>query len=162
MRGRAYEIVVFRDRPEVRRLVEELLGDRFSASATAGFVDAGIWPVGAADPAYRPDALAAAERDLLARAIAAGSFRVDATDLLPEPVERRFARAILAFLERGAFGLRQELREIEAAWPAGSMTWSGLSDRWRRAVRPLIGSRARSGGARRRDGPGRANGRGAR
>ncbi|MCU0506671.1 MAG: extracellular solute-binding protein, partial [Chloroflexi bacterium] len=117
MRGRAYEIVVFRDRPEVRRLVEELLGDRFSASATAGFVDAGVWPVGAADPAYRPDALAAAERDLLARAIAAGSFRVDATDLLPEPVERRFARAIVAFLERGAFGLREELREIVAAWP---------------------------------------------
>ena len=117
LRGRSYEIVVFRDRPEVRRLVEELLGDPFAASATAGFVDAGLWPVGPVDPAYRPDTLAATERDLLARAIAEGSFRVDATDLLPDPVERRFASAILAFVDHGAIGLRQELREIGAAWP---------------------------------------------
>ena len=120
LRGRAYEIVVFRDRPEVRRLVEELLGDRFAASATARFVDAGLWPVGATDPAHRPDPLAAAERDLLVRAIADGSLRVDATDLLPDPVERRFASAILAYLDHGAIGLQQELRAIQNAWPSGS------------------------------------------
>jgi alpha-glucoside transport system substrate-binding protein len=117
MRGRAYEIVVFRDRPEVRRLLDELLGDRFAASATVGLVDAGLWPVGPADPAYRPDALAAAERELLARAIVEGSLRVDATDLLPDPVERRFASAILAILDHGTIGLYQELREIQDAWP---------------------------------------------
>jgi DNA-binding SARP family transcriptional activator/ABC-type glycerol-3-phosphate transport system substrate-binding protein len=117
LRGRVFEIVVFRDRPEVRRLLDLLLSDRFAAAATASLVPVGLWPVAAGDPAFDPVPVAAAERDLLARALAGGSFRVDASDLFPAAVDARFSEGILRFLARRALGPDDALRFIQAAWP---------------------------------------------
>ncbi len=116
LRGRVFEIVVFRDRPEVRRLLDFLLGEQFAAAATATLVPVGLWPVAAGDPAFDTIPVAAAERDLLARALAGGSFRVDASDLFPAVVDARFSEGILRFLARRALGPNDALVFIQSAW----------------------------------------------
>ena len=90
LRGRVFEIVVFRDRPEVRRLLDFLLSDRLAVAATATLVPVGLWPVAAGDPALGPDAVVAAERDLLARALA-GQILPAASATRPLPALRRCA-----------------------------------------------------------------------
>jgi alpha-glucoside transport system substrate-binding protein len=116
-RGRVYQLVVFRDRPEVRRLLTLLLGDELATADTAALVEAGLWPVGPADAAFGPSAVATQERDILERALADGSFRVDASDLVPHEVAARFADSMREFASRGLVGLPQVLREIQDAWP---------------------------------------------
>jgi hypothetical protein len=51
------------------------------------------------------------------RALAAGSFRVDASDLLPAAVDARFPEGILLYLGKRALGPQDALRYIQAAWP---------------------------------------------
>jgi hypothetical protein len=116
-RGRVFEVVVFRDRPEVRRLLDRLLGDELAIAMTKALAPVGLWPVATSDPAFDADPVAALERDLIADALAAGSFRVDASDLFPAAVDARFSEGILLFLARRAFGPDAALQFIQAAWP---------------------------------------------
>jgi alpha-glucoside transport system substrate-binding protein len=116
-RGRVYQLVVFRDRPEVRRVLALLLGDELATTGTAALVEAGLWPVALADAAFDRSAVATRERDILERTLADGSFRVDASDLVPHEVAERFSDSMREFASRGLVGLPQVLREIQDAWP---------------------------------------------
>ena len=113
VRGRAFSVVVFHDRPEVRRFVEVLLDDRFAAAATSSFARAGIWPTGRADPAVRLDEVAGRESERLRGALRAGTFRVAASDLMPTPLAAALAQGTVTYLTWGQISLSRVLGDIE-------------------------------------------------
>lgn len=121
LRGRAYMIVVFRDRPEVRAFVDSLLGDDPTGARAAAMIAAGVWPVMPANRAGPLDDVSRGEEALLRRALDDGSFRVSAMDLLPGTVATAFSQQLLAYLgsERPEL-LGQALSNIDAAWPRPS------------------------------------------
>ena len=116
LRGRAFSVVVFRDRPEVRRFVESLVGDDFAAELNASLLPAGIWPVRSLAAEGRPDGLAGQERELLGRALRAGTFHISAADLLPKPVAAAYELGMVHYLSGGPISLSQVLTDIEASW----------------------------------------------
>jgi alpha-glucoside transport system substrate-binding protein len=112
VRGRAYAVVVFHDRPEVRRFVDALLGDAFVSPRATAFVAAGLRSVGlgAATPtndATEPDG------HLLLSALRSGSFRVAASDLMPAKVAEAFAQGTVSYLAGGPLSLNGVLGEIQ-------------------------------------------------
>ena len=115
VRGRSYSVVVFHDRPEVRRFVGGLLRSEPSAVA-ASLVPGGIWPVGYDDPAARLDDVSAAEAALLAGAIRAGTFRVSASDLMPARVATAFASGAVQYMTWGQSSVRQVFEDIQRSW----------------------------------------------
>ena len=112
VRGRAYTVVVFHDRPEVRRFVDALLGDAFADPRAAVFVPAGLWPIGpgAAIPTSRT---AEPDGQLLLGALRSGSFRVAASDLMPATVAEAFADGTVSYLAGGPLSLNGVLGEIQ-------------------------------------------------
>jgi DNA-binding SARP family transcriptional activator/ABC-type glycerol-3-phosphate transport system substrate-binding protein len=102
VRGRVFSVVVFHDRPEVRRLVTRLLSDSFAAEVTASLVGAGIWPVAPTDPAFAPNAAAVVEMEALRSALRGGTFRVAASDLMPAAVADAFAQGVGTYLKWGS------------------------------------------------------------
>jgi DNA-binding SARP family transcriptional activator/ABC-type glycerol-3-phosphate transport system substrate-binding protein len=113
VRGRAFTVVVFHDRPEVRRFVGLLLGDQFAATATTSFAPAGIWPTGPPDPAVRLDEVTGREGERLRSAVRAGTFRVAASDLMPTRLAAAFAQATLTYLTWGDVSLNGVLGDLE-------------------------------------------------
>ncbi len=113
VRGRAFTVVVFHDRPEVRRFVDLLLDDQFAAAATTALVPAGIWPTGPTDPAVRLDEVTGREGERLRSALRAATFRVAASDLMPTPLAAAFAQATLTYLTWGEVSLGGVLGDIE-------------------------------------------------
>ena len=113
VRGRALSVVVFHDRPEVRRFVEVLLDDQFAAAATSSLARAGIWPTGRADPAVRLDEVAGRESERLRGALRAGTFRVAASDLMPTPLAAALAQGTVTYLTWGQISLSRVLGDIE-------------------------------------------------
>ena len=113
VRGRAFTLVVFHDRPEVRRFVDLLLDDQFFAAATTSLVPAGIWPTGPPDPAVRLDEVTSLEGERLQIALRAGTFRVAASDLMPTRLAAAFAQATLTYLTWGEVSLSGVLRDLE-------------------------------------------------
>ena len=112
VRGRAYAVVVFHDRPEVRRFVDGLVGAAFATSRSAAFSLAGLCPVGLeivnpASSAAEPDG------QLLLSALRSGSFRVAASDLMPAAVAEAFAQGTVSYLAGGALSLNGVLGEIQ-------------------------------------------------
>lgn len=123
VRGRVFTIVVFHDRPEVRRLVGELLGEDLAGRASQLLVPAGAWPLGQADTvaaaaAAGEDQELRREGDLLRTALRAGTFRVAASDLMPAPVATAFAYGTIRYLVGGDGVLAAVLRDIDRAWRA--------------------------------------------
>ncbi len=118
LRGRAFMIVVFHDRPEVRRFVASLLGGEFAAAAASSFVPAGIWPVESVDSDIRLDEVTRQEGELLGRALRTGTFRVDASDLMPTRVAAAFAQGMVHYLSTGPISLSQVLNDIQDSWPS--------------------------------------------
>ena len=116
VRGRVLTLVVFNDRPEVRRLVGYLLGDERASSASAMLAGAGIWTVGSVAGAVGPDDVTAAEGELLLNALRSGSFRVSASDLMPARVATAFAKGTLDYLTWGPMGLSATLGAIQETW----------------------------------------------
>jgi alpha-glucoside transport system substrate-binding protein len=116
VRGRVFDVVVFRDRPEVRRLVEHLLGEGSGASLAGSLVPAGIWPVAPAGPVATADEGAAAEGKLLRSALDAGTFRVAASDLMPTVVADAFAEGTVRYVADGRLSLASILEEIQRSW----------------------------------------------
>ncbi|MBP1705975.1 MAG: extracellular solute-binding protein family 1, partial [Chloroflexi bacterium] len=113
VRGHAYELVVFRDRPEVRRLIEFLLGGEVASTGTTDLVSAGLWPTGDAAGTAPADPVARAEGGLVREALRAGTFRVDASDLMPPAVAARFERDMLDYVAWGPESLDSVLADIE-------------------------------------------------
>jgi len=114
VRGRILTLVVFHDRPEVRGLVKQLLGDEQAAGAVAELARRGLWLVGADDPGAALDGSTRAEGDLLRTALRSGSFRVSASDLMPARVAEAFAQGTVNALTWGQAG--PILDDIQASW----------------------------------------------
>ena len=93
LRGRAYTLVVLRDRPEVRAFVHYLLGTEFAGRLISEDLGSGLVPLASSGAgATRTDT----ERDmagLVESAVAAGTFLVDASDRMP------MALGVIAFPE---------------------------------------------------------------
>ncbi len=113
VRGRAFSLVIFHDRPEVRRLVEALLGDQVAAAATSSFAGAGIWLAARADPAVGLDEVQGRESELLRAALRAGTFHVAASDLMPTRLAAAFAQGTVTYLTWGQVSLSGVLGDIE-------------------------------------------------
>jgi DNA-binding SARP family transcriptional activator len=109
LRGRAYTLVILRDRPEVRALVRHLLGAEFASRLVTHDTGSGLVPIASQGaPVDRP-AFERISASLVASAIMAGDFRPDASDRMP------WNLGVIAFPESA-------LRVAEA--PAGSPTLS--------------------------------------
>ena len=93
LRGRAYTLVVLRDRPEVRTFVHYLLGTEFAGRLISEDSGSGLVTLASSGAgAMRTDT----ERDmagLVESAVAAGTFLVDASDRMPR------ALGVIAFPE---------------------------------------------------------------
>jgi alpha-glucoside transport system substrate-binding protein len=113
VRGRAFSLVVFHDRPEVRRFVEALLGDQVAAAATSSFARAGIWLAAGVDPALGLDEVQARESALLRAALRAGTFHVAASDLMPTRLAAALAQGTVTYLTWGQVSLGGVLGDIE-------------------------------------------------
>ena len=112
IRGRAFAVVVFHDRPEVRRFVDALLGDAFAGPRAAAFDPAGLWSVGPG-AAMPTSGVAEPDGHLLLSALRAGTFRVAASDLMPATVAEAFARGTVSYLAGGPISLNGVLGEIQ-------------------------------------------------
>ena len=92
MRGRLYSVVVFHDRPEVRRVLDLLVGTlaggngmSSSPSVSATLAAAGLWQVGS-------DTSALPEAGAIGGALRRGLFRVSASDLVSRDASAALAR----------------------------------------------------------------------
>ena len=102
VRGRTFMVVVFHDRPEVRRLVDSLLGDGLAARRSDV-------PGPGRDLADRfpPDSPSARTRSPDRKATCCGApcttgtFRVSASDLMPAPVAAAFSDGVGTYLAYG-------------------------------------------------------------
>jgi alpha-glucoside transport system substrate-binding protein len=113
VRGRAFTVVVFHDRPEVRRFVDLLLDDQFAAAAATSFAPAGIWPTGPPDPAVPLDEVPRSESERLQVALRGGPFRVAASDLMPTRLAAAFEQATVTYLTWGDVSLSGVLGDLE-------------------------------------------------
>ncbi len=116
VRGRVLTLVVFHDRPEVRRLLEFVLGHEGAAPASAELAQAGIWLVGAVVPDAGPDGVTGPEGELLRNAIRSGTFRVSASDLMPASVAAAFRAGTVDLLAWGPGSMRTILDDIQRSW----------------------------------------------
>ncbi|HEX5826706.1 MAG TPA: BTAD domain-containing putative transcriptional regulator [Candidatus Limnocylindrales bacterium] len=112
--GRLYQLVVLRDRPEVREVAQALLERSFADAVSARLAADGILPVRDVPPPA--DTLAASQLARLRSAMEAGTFRVRAIDLFPAPVAASFRVAVGAYLADVKPVLPARLWEIDAAW----------------------------------------------
>jgi alpha-glucoside transport system substrate-binding protein len=108
--------LVFADRPEVREVVRFIASPEFGRDwFTAGdgaFSANGRFDASAYDPSWRRQA------EVLDAALAADTFRVDGSDLLPPEVGTgRFWSAMIRYLEKGPDSLDAILADLEEAWP---------------------------------------------
>ncbi len=111
--GRLYMVVVVHDRPEVRRLVESLLGAPFASAMASGLTGQGIFPVRTV--ALPADGVAAPQAARLRAGLSAGTFRVRAVDLFPEPVAAAFLQGMSEYLTPGTPRLNDALRAVDQA-----------------------------------------------
>ena len=109
VRGHAYTLVVFHDRPEVRRLVTSLLDPASVPTLTAVLATAGIVPLGVEHGAV-PEAVT------LAEAQRAGTFRVALSDLVPPAAAEALAEGVAAYIDDGLVGRDWVLDQIDGAW----------------------------------------------
>ncbi|HUF58496.1 MAG TPA: extracellular solute-binding protein [Actinomycetota bacterium] len=108
-------ITAFSDRPEVRELVRFLLSPDYGAemAETEEFLS----PNRHFDHGHYPPFLRRRAKTLRA-ALAADTFRFDASDLMPPPVgDRVFNDAMMTYLAEGPDSLGRILAELDAAWP---------------------------------------------
>ncbi len=126
LRGHAFLLVVFHDRPEVRRAVAAMLsvppGAVLNSLARAGMWS---WVPGAAD-GPELDATRPLEGERLNAALGDGTFRVATSDLMPRPVSISFTQGMLTYLTGGTTGGR-------TSWSAST----GAGARQRLGVRLL-------------------------
>jgi alpha-glucoside transport system substrate-binding protein len=116
MLGGAILVGAFSDRPEVREVLRFFLGPDFGANMVTG-TGGSMSPNRHFDTANYPPALRRTGEALKA-ALAADSFRMDASDLMPAPVGfDAFFKGMLTYAREGPGSLDRILRDIDAAWP---------------------------------------------
>jgi DNA-binding SARP family transcriptional activator len=94
--GRLFFVVVLHDRPEVRRVVESLLGTPFASALSSRLGDAGLFPV--RDVGVEGAAVLAADATRLRDALGTGGFRVRAVDVLPDQVAAALVNDLGSYL----------------------------------------------------------------
>jgi DNA-binding SARP family transcriptional activator len=113
VRGRVYEVVATHDRPEVRLLVRYLLGGGFVDAAASAFEPEGLSLVGAPDPQHADTSVIGLERDLTLRGLRSGTFRADASDVMPVELRSAFSSGMLTYLARGSYYLEPLLASLD-------------------------------------------------
>ena len=114
--GRVYEVVVLRDRPEIRRIAEALGGNEFATDLARTACDAGIFPFHGAMPAGCVLGPVAGQ---LRTAISEGTFRARAVDTMPGDVGPSFESDVAEYLRASSItGVDSSLRGFSAdgAW----------------------------------------------
>ena len=129
LRGRAFMLVVFHDRPEVRRAVGAIVSVP-PAAVLDSLARAGMWsavPGAAEGPGL--DDTRTLESERLHAALGDGTFRVAASDLMPTPVSIAFTQGMLTYLTWGDARLEDVLVGIDqgrnAATSGGASVGSG-------------------------------------
>ena len=119
LRGRLYSVVVFHDRPEVRRVLAGLMGTTAAAAGVLadGLTSAGLWPIGAGVTGL-PEAGA------ITVALQHQRFRVSVTDLVPRAASTAFGHAVAQLVASTAVDAAARARElgwliaqVQASWP---------------------------------------------
>jgi alpha-glucoside transport system substrate-binding protein len=116
MLGGGSMVAAFADRPEVRTLVQYFLGSQFGAEWAARgteFISSNRrFDLENYPPFWRRQA------EVLYAALAADTFRFDASDLMPPEIgEGLFWEAMMTYLQEGPGSLDRILAELDAAWP---------------------------------------------
>jgi alpha-glucoside transport system substrate-binding protein len=109
-------VSAFADRPEIREFVRFLLSPAYGtewAGHGMGFISANRrFELDNYPPFWRRQA------ELIAKALAADTFRFDASDLMPPEVgQDLFWDAMVRYLDEGPGSLDAILSELDAAWP---------------------------------------------
>jgi len=109
-------VAAFADRPEVREVVRFLLGPDFGAELTDEATGLLL-----ANRRFDLDNYTPFERrraELLHTALAADTYRFDASDLMPAEIGAdRFWDAMVTYVAEGPDSLDRILTELDAAWP---------------------------------------------
>jgi alpha-glucoside transport system substrate-binding protein len=113
--GRLYMVVVVHDRPEVRRLVESLLGSPFASAMASGLAGDGIFTI---RRSALPAGGIAAEAERLRTGLDLGTFRVRAVDLLPGRVAAGFMGDLTAYLQVGVQSTAMRGFSADEEWAA--------------------------------------------
>ena len=113
-------VASFADRPEVREVIRLLLSPEHGAG-WAG-LGATLSPSRRFDPSsFRPGAWGSfwrTQADLLRTALDEGTFRFDASDLMPSEIGGdAFWKAMLKYAKEGPGSLDEILADLDAAWP---------------------------------------------
>jgi alpha-glucoside transport system substrate-binding protein len=108
-------MAVFSDRPEVRAVVEYLLGPRYGTGLveSTAFISANRrFDLANYAPFERGQA------ELINAALADDAFRFDASDLMPPPIgDDLFWAAMMTYATEGPERLDAILAELDVAWP---------------------------------------------
>jgi alpha-glucoside transport system substrate-binding protein len=115
--GGGMMVAAFSDRPEVREAVRFLLSAEYGAQRAAlgdGYIPANL--------NFELDTFPAQfdrhEAEMIRHALAADTFRFDASDLMPPEIGTDlFWRSMMRYLEEGPASLAAILAELDAAWP---------------------------------------------
>lgn len=122
--GRLYMIVVLHDRPEVRRLVETLLGADFASGMATRLDDVGVFPIRQAPLAV--GGVLADQAGRLRAALGSGTFRVRAADLFPETVASAFLQGMSEGLTPISPGWDETLTPLANALWQADLAWAGV------------------------------------
>jgi alpha-glucoside transport system substrate-binding protein len=111
--------VVFRNAPEVREFLEAFGGEEVQCAQGGIQATSRISPnINVGPDCYANDLLAGAS-EVLTEALAAGTGRFDASDLMPAAVgSGSFWAGMVQYLQEGPDSLQTVLDDIEASWPA--------------------------------------------
>ena len=120
-RGRVYGLAVLTDRPEVRALIDWLLGGSGSREAMRELAPAGMYPLGGLDPTSLPPGPARTAAERLAESLLRGSFYADASDAMPVVVGSwAFPGCVARYFDAAVQwwdDLEKVLFEVDRAWP---------------------------------------------
>jgi ABC-type glycerol-3-phosphate transport system substrate-binding protein len=118
MLGAGIQVGAFSDRPEVREVVRFLVGPDFGRLMVQG--NGAMSPNRGFDVANYPPVWRSTAEELKA-ALAADSFRFDASDLMPPEIgEDLFWKAMVTYATEGPDSLDGILAQLDAAWPDAS------------------------------------------
>ena len=111
--------VVFRNAPEVKEFLEAFMGEEVQCAMGGVTASSRISPnVNVGPDCYANDLLAGAS-EVLTEALAGGTGRFDASDLMPPEVgSGSFWTGMVEYMRKGPEALDGVLEDIEASWPA--------------------------------------------
>jgi hypothetical protein len=121
VRGRAFGLAMVSDRPEVRALVDYLLGDEYAREALRFLGPQGLYALRGLDPAGLATGPARTAAERLAASVEGGTFHVDGSDAMPTAVgSRTFPSGIATYVATGPgqseYEIRRLLVQIDVAW----------------------------------------------